>query len=662
MKESTDHYYNTFSGRFWLGQIDLRPLGFMRIVFGLVTFNSVLDLSFVLFDFFSDAGVAPRTLLLSQLRRANSVCIYDLAGPPWVLVTLYILTLVSILIYTVGWHSRWASVAVFVLVCGIHERNLQVFDGSDNVLRVLLFWMMFMPTGARYSVDAVLRAARGLPTVTHATALPIRMGQVQIAWIYLNTIIYKWPGVEWRNGTALRIALGLDHLFTRTLGHWIYNQEWLTIIGTHYTVMAEISILPLIFHPWSREQAARFLGIKRRPVPWWSPGQPTLKGLGILLGMGLHLGIATMMSVGHFSYIMIAAYFILYEPEWIEAVIRALDFNRIWGKGKTRVLYDSECAPCTRTAQVLRGLDVYQRLEIVSFRDRGALAGAGALSKSALAERLHVVDANGGTSAGFAAWVQIARRLPLLIVPGLLGALFKPLIGPAIDRAVARRQAALGSSKNPAGLDTPGPSVPVWLWLQIPAGLRRGATGVLYATLAVLMALCMWFSLPKDGKVPPLWLFGKEITPLWSTPQMPDALHETIEELELWQQWNMFSPKPLDSDMYLMGRGRLGDDTEVDVLRGDRGGGAPPLLPPGELHPHFTRWTKYLHNIETEEGTDSPWVKGLAGFICNQWNYDRHNRAPLKSFKLFKEYRPVPLFRQTPDEWKEAEIWNWNCP
>ncbi len=609
--------------------------------------------------------MAPRSLLLSQLRRANSVCLYDMVGPPWVLVTLYILTLISILVFTVGWHSRWASVVTFFLVCGIHERNLQVFDGSDNVLRVMLFWMMFMPTGARYSVDAVLRSARGLPTITHASALPIRMGQVQIAWVYLSTIIYKWPGVEWRNGTALRIALGLDHLFTRALGHWVYNQEWLTIIGTHYTVVAEISILPLIFLPWSREQAAKFLGIKKRPVPWWTPGQPTLKGLAILLGMGLHLGIATMMSVGHFSYIMISSYFLLYEPEWIEGVIQVLNLDRIWGRGKTKVLYDGERVSSARTAEVLRGFDVYHRLELVSIRDRGALANVGSLSKAALGERLHVVGPNGEVSAGFEAWTRIARRLPALIVPGLLGALLNPLIGSTVDRAFARRQAQLDKGPKrpedePSGV--PGPSIGGWLWLQVPEGLRNIGTGVLYATLAVLMFFCMWFSLPKDGKIPPLILFGKTITPLASTPQMPDRIHQVIEELELWQQWNMFSPKPLDSDMYLQGRGELTDGTEVDVLRGDRGGGAPPLLPPVDLQPIFTRWTKYLNNIETEEGEDSPWIKGFANFLCSQWNYNRHGRAALKNFKLYKEYRPVPLFRATPDEWKEFQLWNWNCP
>jgi len=656
VKESTDHYYNTFSRRFWLGQIDLRPLGFMRIVFGLVMFNSVLDLSFVLFDFFSDAGVAPRTLLLGQLRRANSVCIYDLVGPPWVLVTLYILTLISILVFAVGWHTRLASVTTFLLVCGIHERNLQVFDGSDNVLRVMLFWLMFMPTGARYSIDAVLRAARGQPTITHGTALPIRMGQVQIAWVYLNTIIYKWPGVEWRNGTALRIALGLDHLFTRTVGHWVYNQEWLTVIGTHFTVVAEISFLPLCFLWWNREQAARVLGIKKRPVPWWVPGQPTLKGLAVLLGTGLHMGIAIMMSVGHFSYIMISSYFLLYEPEWIERVIKVLDRDRLWGAGKLKVVFDGDFPPGARAAAILRGLDVFGRLDLVNLREPGAAVKS--LAKGGAAPRLNVLDASGHPKAGFAAWVLIGRRLPVTVVPSLLGSLLAPLVGPPIDRAVAREQA---TAPSPAS-DEPRINFAVWLWRQIPERVRGFGAGILYATLVALMFLSMWFSLPADGKVPPLLLFGKQVTPLWSTPKMPDPLYQTIQELDLWQQWNMFSPKPLDSDMYLMGRGRLTDGTEVDVLRGDRGGGAPPLLPPVDLQPIFTRWTKYLNNIETEEGENSPWVKGFADFICSKWNWDRHGRAPLKTFKLYKEYRPVPLFRQKPDEWKELEIWNWNCP
>src|SRR5262249_14110394 len=149
-------------------------------------------------------------------------------------------------------------------VCGLHERDLMLFDGSDNVLRVLLFWMMFMPTGARYSVDAALRNARGLPLVTHATALPMRLGQLQIAWVYGNTAIHKWGGQAWHNGNALRIALGLDHLFTRTLGKVVFNLPVITHFGTHATLVIEVLFLPLVFLPiWKPARLEAWLATQK---------------------------------------------------------------------------------------------------------------------------------------------------------------------------------------------------------------------------------------------------------------------------------------------------------------------------------------------------------------------------------------------------------------
>ena len=66
---SADQVYNIFSRRYWLGQLDLRPLGFMRIAFGAVLFWSLIGLSPVLVDLFSDAGVARRLQLFDNMVR-----------------------------------------------------------------------------------------------------------------------------------------------------------------------------------------------------------------------------------------------------------------------------------------------------------------------------------------------------------------------------------------------------------------------------------------------------------------------------------------------------------------------------------------------------------------------------------------------------------------
>jgi predicted DCC family thiol-disulfide oxidoreductase YuxK len=648
VKESADRVYNIFSPRFWVGQLDLRPLGFMRIAFGAVLFWSTIDLAPVLIDFFSDDGVAPRWALFggSGMVRAARFSVYDIAGPQWLLVLLFVLTLLAILAFMVGWHSRIASVATFLLVCGLHERNTFTLDGSDNMIRVLLFWLMFMPTGARYSVDAVLRAARGEPTITHGTALPMRMGQVNICWVYLNTTLYKWPGVEWHNGTALRIALGLDHLFTRTLGHVLFEQNWFLQIGTYFTLVAEVSMLPLVFLPLWKPS--------RGPLSRWPSWlfQPTYKALGIAMVTAMHLGIAFLMSIGNFSWIMISSYFLLYEPEWIEAVVGGI--RRVWSKSVTRVYYDGACAVCTRLARVLRGFDVFGNLELIDFHERGALAGVPAgFTRDALEQRLHVLDADGRVRTGGSACARIAQRVPALAILGYLT--LPALAEPLYDRfARSRKTFAKPRSRGR------------WLarWsAAIPVGLKDLAHGLLHGWLVLMLFGSMWYSIPEDGKIPPLVIGGKVITPTLDVApgHMWRPLFEGVQTLELWQQWNMFSPKPLDSDMYLMGRGELTDGTEVDVVRGDRGDNSGPLLPPIYPSFFFDRWTKYLNNIETA-GKDSPWSLEFGRFICRRWNgRPPHGRALLKSFKLYKEWRLVPLYGQTPTDWTESEIWNHHC-
>jgi len=662
MKASADTCYNVFSPRFWLGQLDLRPLGLMRVAFGCALFIAIADVGPVLFDFFSETGVAPRQALLGSLVRPNRFSVYDVAGPPWLLLLLFVLTLVSVLCFTVGFQSRVASVTTFFLVCGLHERDLMLFDGSDNVIRVLLFWMMFMPTGARYSVDAALRNARGWPLITHATALPMRMGQLQIAWIYGNTAIHKWGGAAWHNGNALRIALGLDHLFTRPLGKFLFNYPAITRFGTHAALVTEIAFLPLVFLPvWKPKRVEAWLETqgpaKQRLVGLFF--QPTYKALAIIGGVMLHVGIALTMSVGNFSYIMISSYVLLFEPEWADAVVHAL--GRVWGRGVTKVLYDGECAICERLAAVLRGFDFYGNLKLINFREAGALAGVANASRGALEQQITVIEPGGGLQAGYPALLQIARRVPAFSLFGVLGAApgARQLGDPIYAKLTAHR---------PQPITEAPPAPPSQsLWSVVPRPIRRVASGLLYVCLVVLLFHIGWFSLPDDGK----WILPAEarLGPIhFSIPKvlqgpydvspkrMDQRMFHTIQEVELWQKWDMFSPDPLGTDLYLEGKGNLSDGTQVDVLRGDVGGGPLPPLYPGLF---FTRWTKYVNNIAYGEDA---WKAEFARFLCRRWNGNPPpGRRPLKDFKIVRVSRKVPLEGETPAAWAEDQIWEHHC-
>ena len=140
---------------------------------------------------------------------------------------------------------------------------------------------------------------------------------------------------------------------------------------------------------------------------------------------------------------------------------------------------------------------------------------------------------------------------------------------------------------------------------------------------------------------------------------MPGWLHDTLQEIELWQKWDMFSPNPLDTDASTWrGRGDLRDGTQVDVLRGDLDGGPLPPKLPGFF---FSRWTKYINNLAYEK-KDSAWLEQFARYLCRRWNaHPPPGRAALKTFKIYREQRRVVWFDEPPVPWGEEMIWDHKC-
>jgi predicted DCC family thiol-disulfide oxidoreductase YuxK len=628
----------------------------MRIVFGAVLFVAVADIAPVLFTFLSDDGVMPRRALLDGLVRSDRFSLFWAVGPKWLLVALYGVTLLSLASLCVGYRTKVSNVAAFVLVCGLHERDLMLFDGADNVIRVMLFWMLFMPAGARYSVDAVLAASRGAPLRGTGCALPIRLGQLQIAWVYANTIMHKWPGSQWHDGNALHTALGLEHLFTRPLGKLLYSVPWFTHYGTHFAIIAERAFLPLVFLPL----------FPPRPMKAWlerqSPAiqstlrlffQPTYKALALFYGTALHLGIAVTMSVGNFSYVMISSYLLFFETAWTVALVEQV--GRVWRRlyrGSTlKVLYDGECGICTRVARVLGGLDVFGTLELIDFRRPGALDALPSVVPQALEQRMHVVAPDGSSKAGYQGFVAVARRLPALALLGVLGSLpGARLLGDPVYDYIARRRRELHPKcdESCAAFLAPPPGIRDALGRLVPRAARRAAVAVLFGGLVYLAGASAWFSLPSSAMA-----FGRKVDP---DTHMPQWMASSVQGLELWQKWDMFSPNPADTDIYLVGRGELADGTHVDVLRGDGHGGPMPPTFPGLF---FNRWTKFVHNIAY---AGKPWLLEFGKFVCRHWNDEAPaGRAQLKTFQIYRAQRRVPEPGKEPGAWGEQLIWDHRC-
>ena len=281
---------------FWVGQTDLAPVALFRIVYGMELFNWFWQLYPNIPAFFTDEGFMPRTLLVSMFPDRYSLLTG--VGTLWQVAIFWAACLGVAVALTIGWHTRTACILAFIGVASFEWRNPLLLDGSDIVFRLIPFWLALTSCGAIYSVDAAFRRDRGEPVTGLGPALPVRLLQLQVGWIYLMTGLEKLAGNLWKDGTATFYALQLEHTFGRSWAYPLATNTVVVHLMSWGTLAVELLFLPLSMIPL---RVTRFLAIAGAAM--------------------LHGGILTMMNVGNFPVIMLSTLIVFLPPEWVREFV-----------------------------------------------------------------------------------------------------------------------------------------------------------------------------------------------------------------------------------------------------------------------------------------------------------------------------------------------------
>lgn len=287
---------------FWNGQADVAPVALYRIVYGILAFNWFWQLLPNLGAFYTDEGMFPRTSQIAFF--PLHFTLLNVAGDTWQVTLLWLVSLAATVALAIGFHSRTAAFVTFVMMASFSLRNPLVGDASDQVFRASAFWLGFTAAGDRYSVDAWQRTRRGDPPSGEAWALPIRILELQFAWIYLATGLEKMGGGLWRDGLAVYYSLQLEHTFARPWAATIARNLDLTRIATYLTLAVELAFLPLVVIPQVR-RAGRVVAVAA--------------------AAGLHVSILVFMNVGNFPLVMLAGLILFLPPQWVHAVAARLN-------------------------------------------------------------------------------------------------------------------------------------------------------------------------------------------------------------------------------------------------------------------------------------------------------------------------------------------------
>ncbi len=183
-----------------LFSIDVRSLAALRIALGALLLVDLVARAPWLDVNYTDDGVLPREALDAawSLHALGGGVVFE--GCVFAIAAIFAAMLL------VGYRTRLATAASWLLLISLHNRSWPLTDGGDILLGTLLLWSAFLPLGACWSVDALRgRGGDGVDTVVRSMATVALM--LQFVFLYELGGLMKY-GPDWRStGTAIQRAL-----------------------------------------------------------------------------------------------------------------------------------------------------------------------------------------------------------------------------------------------------------------------------------------------------------------------------------------------------------------------------------------------------------------------------------------------------------------------
>jgi hypothetical protein len=274
--------------------IDLRTLALFRAALACALLFDWLTRSRDLVAHYTEAGVLPVAALRELYGDGVLASPFaHLSGSTAAVAALFAAGVLAALALLVGWHARLASIASWLLLVALQVRNpLVAAMGGDKFLRIVLFWSLFLPLGARWSLDA-RRRGEGARGPGRVLGVPSAALLLQVCLMYWVTGLRK-SGPAWLDGSAVYWALHID-LWATPLGVWLREHEtWLPPL-THLVRGFEVLGPFLAFIP-VRTAAFRLLAIG--------------------LFAAFHLSLAACLDIGPFPLFSLVAW-TAFVPSWL---------------------------------------------------------------------------------------------------------------------------------------------------------------------------------------------------------------------------------------------------------------------------------------------------------------------------------------------------------
>lgn len=562
--------------------VDLRSLALFRIGLGLLVLADVYLRAqpefFVAFH--TDYGVLTRSFLIDSVGDSWRLTPHMMSGTIAGIATLFIIEALCGCMLILGWRTRFMTIVCWFLTLGVQNRNPMVLQSGDVFFRLLLMVGIFLPLGARFSVDRLLQpdtresnanlVLRNNSFVSSATLFLL----VQVMSVYVFSGVIKYHEPSWKTGLGVYYSLA-TYQFASSLGVYLSHKTSLMYFSNWLVLALEVAAPLLLLVPPLRFGFIRFLAV--------------------VTFVSFHLSIVAVLFVGLFPWIGIVAWLPLL-PTWFWEWIERRGPHCTWDGFTLKYTEDR---------------DVCHRLAVVAAR----LVG---MSRSQV--RAVLRDESDGSAC-------------TNCVYGESKSTGEKLCGRALQRYLLKRRLSDWQARKWLRWCVMPVSIVIDVVTAILATVMRTPlrryivpsfrdTPYMYGTSYLSHAVCI------------LGMYVGFLYNLSTVPQLGYSPWVTRDKwvhlLGLDQNWAMFS-RPLVDDGWFVFPAKLADGRDVDLFRD---GAELTYEPPSLIAATFKgdRWRKYMTNIWASSGEKHRLPFGR--YLCRTWNARLPETQRLEIFEM----------------------------
>jgi hypothetical protein len=256
----------------------------MRIGIGIIVMADLFIRGNDLKAHYTDSGIWSVKLMYTLGWKAGSWSLHALSGEySWELI-LFILHFMFAAFLVLGFKTKLSTLLVWLFTISLHNRNIYIQQSGDDLLRLVLFWGLFLKWGNCYSLDS-----RKANDIQKQATIPNLGYLLLIASVYFFSVSLKTSN-EWHaDGNAVYYALSLEQL-RLPVGDWLYQFPGFLKLFTWLVYYTEL-ILPLLILWPSKKGYLRFTAFLLIILLHTGFGLTLYVGLFFVIGMVSSIGL-----------------------------------------------------------------------------------------------------------------------------------------------------------------------------------------------------------------------------------------------------------------------------------------------------------------------------------------------------------------------------------